>query len=81
MMKSDRMMPMTGPMALLCAGPSSAGSLVISAGGRAGRDGGRQPKRGGSPGGGGRRCVPWRARAHPSPAPTGGAAGGLGQHP
>ena len=57
MMKSDRMMPMTGPMALLWAGPSSEGSLVISAGGRAERDGGRQPKRSGSPEGGQALCA------------------------
>ena len=41
MMKSERMMPITGPMALLWAGPSSEGSLVISARARAGSDGGR----------------------------------------
>ena len=56
-MKSERMMPMTGPMALLWAGLSSEGSLVISAGGRAGRDGGHQPKRSGSPEGGQALCA------------------------
>lgn len=45
MTKSDRMMPTTGPMALPWAGLSSEGGLVISARGRTGRGGHRQPRR------------------------------------